>query len=79
MAKKRIKKDSEEVRCPFFRGETMAEIRCEGFFRGCSIHVAFADKSEKRSFMKNACEYLYTACPIYKLCDRKYDDFGKTK
>lgn len=69
-------KDSAIVECPFFKAQDSATIYCEGIVDGSTIHIAFATSTLKKDFRAKHCYTCYGKCPIYKINDSKYDEFG---
>jgi hypothetical protein len=51
-------------------------IHCEGIVDGSTIHLAFATTTLKNDYRAKHCYTCYGKCPIYKLNDSKYDEFG---
>ena len=54
------------VICPFFSGQDVQAIRCEGPARRCTISVRFVAAPDKRDYMRKYCESMegYPRCPV---------------
>lgn len=52
--------------CPFYKRDTLQEIRCDGFARGMSLRQWFTRKRKKAAWLEEACcRYDYRDnCPL---------------
>ena len=60
---------SAEVKCPYYRHEDSQVIYCEGVQDGSVIHLAFANKSDSKSYKRDYCRKNYAACRICKMLE----------
>ena len=62
---------SQDVKCPFYKGETKKEIKCEGeFTKKCVFE--FDKLIHKRDFMHKYCNTDYKKCPHFQRVNNKY-------
>ena len=61
--------------CPYFTGESLRKIYCEGVVRDIEGMKRFKSESGKKEFLKKCCgTYAYLEnCRYAKLIKRKYD------
>lgn len=64
---------SAHALCPFYHSEDRQKIYCEGVVPGSSLHLAFGDAKEFRSYMEYYCRCNYNSCPIAKMLLAKYE------
>ena len=70
---------SVAVICPFFKAKGKSDcgqiIYCEGVEKNSSIHLAFAERSQRKDYMDNHCnEYEgHKECIIAKALYEKYE------
>jgi hypothetical protein len=72
-------KNSKLVKCPFFKGQDIAKLYCEGLMPNSSIILSFSGKSEKETYRIHYCQQHYRYCKVYYLNDTKYDEEGNLK
>lgn len=76
---KKINKESKLVKCPFFKGQDMQKIWCEGVQPDSSIILSFGTREGKRAYRLRYCDKAHRLCRIYRLNDSKYDEEGYLK
>ncbi len=62
---------SEDVQCPFYKGETKNSLKCEGVFALSCINN-FTDKAAKNRHKEQYCNAKYQKCPHCKALMFKY-------
>lgn len=60
--------------CPFYRSEEKQKVYCEGVKRESSIHLAFGDAKDLKTYMDKHCRGGYETCIIAQALLRKYED-----
>lgn len=63
------------VKCPFWRGDGMETVSCEGPFCGVGITMKFRSDRKRKHHMEVFCAEHYEKCEIYRMVmDSKYAD-----
>lgn len=70
MAKHFITKD---IACPYYKHEDTQMVYCEGVDDNTALHLAFATKKEKKSYIEGKCKNCWSGCMIAQMLNRKYD------
>lgn len=70
MAKHSFTKD---VVCPYYKYEAPQMVYCEGVEDNTALHLAFATKRVKKSYMDAKCRQCWKGCMIAKMLNQKYD------
>ena len=70
MAKHNFTKD---VVCPYYKYEAPQMIYCEGVEDDTALHLAFAIKQGKKSYVEAHCKHCWKGCLIAQMLNRKYD------
>lgn len=54
--------------CPYYKGSTETDVRCEGLERGQCIIVRFAGRTAKNGYRMRFCDSMqgYRECPLAK-------------
>lgn len=65
------------VVCPFYKRNESQMIICEGVKKGTTVHLAFSDSTELKSYKKEYCKCRYQDCLITKMLNRKYESEEK--
>lgn len=69
--------DCVNTKCPFYMGETVIKISCEGIFKNAAISSTFKTGEGKKRHKKYYCNNLYKYCPLYKSICQKYGEGDK--
>ena len=64
---------SKRVLCPYYKCEGPKMIYCEGVADKTALHLAFASKTDMKSYLNEKCECDYKSCMICQMLNRKYD------
>ena len=72
-------KDHKLVKCPFFKGQDMQKLCCEGIQPNSSIILSFSNKNERDLYRTHYCQQHFRLCKVYYLNDTKYDDEGNLR
>ena len=65
MAKAYHYREDWRMKCPYYRKESTAEIRCAGVI-GTHTTNSFANGNDKRYHKDNFCNSVYMGCPLYQ-------------
>ena len=65
---------SADVRCPFYKHDANAKVRCEGIIHRTSVMLCFWSVDEKNVYMDEFCIQDYTNCELFKTIMKKYDE-----
>jgi hypothetical protein len=71
--------ESKYAKCPFYHSEEQGKICCEGVGGKTSIHLAFEDSKEKRTYREEFCSEHYDKCLLCHMLYSKYDEEGNVK
>lgn len=62
------------IKCPYYKGNTELEIRCEGFFRGNLVGMKFRSHNRMLEYKRCRCRTMeYTQCPMAAAISKKYE------
>ena len=62
---------SQNVKCPFYKGEDEKKIICEGIIAPICVHI-FKSAKKKVLTKKTFCDNNYESCEHSKNLERKY-------
>lgn len=66
-----------EVRCPYYKGGTDREVRCEGPPGVRILIVGFATREDRRAHMARCCTtYEYGRCAVARMIEDRYKEAG---
>lgn len=66
---------TSDIRCPFFRSHSKAEIRCEAVVDRCTTAMLFERQEDKLWWQKTYCEEHCECCEQHQiLMESKYSD-----
>lgn len=67
---------SKFVKCPFYHDHDDNRIKCEGVYKGNTIHLVFEDSNERGDFMRGHCNSisLCQSCIIHKMLYDKWEN-----
>ena len=57
--------------CPFYKHEDAQVIYCYGVQEGSVIHLAFASKTDAKSYKERHCRNNFKVCLIAKMLDEE--------
>ena len=63
---------SQDVKCPFYKGEDEKTIKCEGVVSPICVHV-FKGTKKKALIKKTFCNADYEKCEHSKKLEQKYE------
>ncbi len=66
---------SANVVCPFYLDTEKNTIRCEGIGGAASLHMAFLNRKDVRSYQETYCADLQKCgrCPVFGMLRKKYE------
>ena len=64
---------TKDVACPYYKYEAPQMVYCEGVDDNTALHLAFATKQEKKTYMSANCCGRWKSCLIAQMLNRKYD------
>lgn len=63
-----------EAYCPFYMGEKVQRIQCEGFNEDNRVQLVFRDELNKAGWQMDYCyTFHYPECPLAKTLNGKYE------
>lgn len=63
------------VECPFYKYDDGKKgITCEGAVNGCINRSLFDTQSKQRKHLEKYCCKVYSACPIFQMLEKKYEN-----
>lgn len=60
--------------CPYFKGGSRREIKCEGITDGCITCLQFTFGEERNRHRSIFCNARYQNCEIYRMLTEKYEE-----
>lgn len=63
-----------DVKCPFFRRQTVVSISCEGLTDEMGIKLCFQNAKAKDIHAVTFCNAKYKYCEIYEMLEKKYEE-----
>lgn len=63
-----------DVICPFYKGECVSEIHCEGVAKGSKIRICFSTPSNRKEYERRCCQSYFMKCPIAQMQNRIYKE-----
>jgi hypothetical protein len=64
---------TKDVVCPYYKYEAPQMVYCEGVEPNTALHLAFAAKADKKTFMEQKCRCSWKKCLIAQMLNRKWD------
>ena len=64
---------TKDVVCPYYKYEAPQMVYCEGVEDNTALHLAFAQKDDKKAYMQCKCRDKWRSCMIAQMLNRKYD------
>ena len=60
--------------CPAYRHEDSLVIYCHGIQPGTVVHLAFASKTDEKTYKQDYCRSGYRHCPIYDMVKERLEE-----
>lgn len=64
---------SQDVKCPYYRGDIEKSIKCEGAINKICTQPFKSHQKKETYKEKYCCSFNYKNCPYCKMLDRKYE------
>lgn len=60
------------VKCPYYKGEEIQKIFCEGVQDGSKLHLAFDSPQKLKDYKNSFCKRCYNQCLIAGMLNGKW-------